>query len=382
MTGIRTLDPAYRAVTETLAAFTEADPAYSAQVTIKVGGRTVVDAWTGPALGEHSAICVFSVSKGLTGLCIGALVERGMLDLEHPLAHYWPEFGAHGKDRITVGEALSHRAGVPFPPPGVTASLDDRVIAEAVADAHPIWEPGSAFGYHALTVGSIASELVRRITGQDVPAFFESEVRAPRGLEAWFRVPDEVEPRVAPVRLPAFPTAASPAPTLADAVAYDLIGAEPDGFAGFETIANTRAGHTAGLAAASAVASARGLAGAYAAALWDGVDDGAGDGSGSASAPRLFGDETQRLLTRIRSDGTDITSGNVLRFGTLFMIPWLQRPFASWRAFGHDGAADALAFADPESDLVFGYTTDRPWAGEEPRRPDALARAALAVARG
>jgi len=295
------------------------------------------------------------------------LVERGLLDLDRPVSAYWPEFGAHGKGAITVAQVLSHRAGLPFVPAELTTAevLNDQVVAEHLAAMRPVWVPGAAFGYHALTVGAMASELTARITGATIAEFFDSEVRCPRGLEAWFHTPEEIEPRVAPVVFPEAQADANPTPGLADAV-YANLGGSPSRL---DIIANTRDGHTAGLAAASAVASARGLAGAYGAALWD-------DGYG-----RLFGDDTRRAMTQIRSDGLDITTGSVLRFGALFMLPWRERPFASWQAFGHDGAADALAFADPEVGLAFGYTTDRPWSGQDPRRPDALARLALRIAR-
>lgn len=363
MVGHRVLEDEYEPVLAALRSFEEADPAYSAQVCVRVDGRVVVDAWAGPVLGADSVICVYSVSKGLTGLCIGALVDRGLLDLDAPVAHYWPEFAAEGKSAITVADALSHRAGLP-----IVAGVDDadlfdepRLVA-ALAAARPLWHVAAGFGYHPVTVGAIAGELSRRVAGVGIPEFFEREVRAPHDLEAWFRVPEQIEHRVAPVTLPVWPRVANPAPMLADVIARPLFEG------GFARIANTRSGHTAGMPAASAVASARGLAGAYACAL-GALDD----------RPRLFGERTARRMAQIRSDGADLTTGTVLRFGTLFMVPWPQRPFAGWRAFGHDGAADALAFADPDAGLAFGYTTDRP-DGEGLRRPDALARTALTIA--
>ncbi len=124
----------------------------------------VSDARTGRPWGETTRSNIFSASKGMSALVIGRLVDRG-LDLDQPLAELWPEFGAHGKAAITIGDALAHRAGVSAPDADLTlADVRDRDgWAKRIAAQEPLWEPGSGHAYHAVTWGVIADEVVRRV---------------------------------------------------------------------------------------------------------------------------------------------------------------------------------------------------------------------------
>lgn len=347
------VDERYRAVVELLNTQHADDPGFSAQVCAQVDGHTVVDAAVGDDLRPDSLVCVFSVSKGLTGICIAILIERGLLDPTAPVADYWPEFAAAGKAAVTVAEALSHQAGLPFlPPVSQEEFLSDELAAPMLAASRPVWRPGSMFGYHPVTAGVIAGALVRRVSGMSVADFWESEVRGVNGLEAWFVLPQELEARVTPVRFPDLPALPPGADQITDRIAEPLLGVP-----GIAVVANTRAGHIAGMPAASAVASARGIAGAYGAALWGG----------------LISDETIDIVGQIQVDGLDATNGLPSRYGILFQKPCPARPFAGWRAFGHDGAAGALGFADPDCGLAFGFTTNRPAPAGGDRRADELA---------
>jgi CubicO group peptidase (beta-lactamase class C family) len=182
-------------------------------------GALVVDAWAGaadratgrPADGD-TLVTLWCAAKGVLATCVHLLAERGQLDYDAPVAHYWPAFEARGKARATVRHALTHRAGVPQIPPG-TALADlpdwDRMCA-AVADLAPLWPPGTQTAYHTWTMGWILGELVRRVDGRPVGQFLREEVCAPLGTpDLYFGIPDEVEPRVAaqelspPLRRPA-----------------------------------------------------------------------------------------------------------------------------------------------------------------------------------
>lgn len=362
MTG--RLDPGWRLrdelmpVAEAFAAQLAADPGYSAQVAAFVDGAQVLDLWGGPGLEEDSLVCLFSVSKGLMGICFGMLVERGLLELDRSVSSYWPEFAAAGKAEVTVRQLLSHQAGLPEVVGGLSwhELADDRRGAARLAAQRPLWRPGTAWGYHALTIGVLGNELFRRILGESIPQFYEREVRAPRDADVYLGLPEPLEVRVAPVIVPEIVLPDGP-PQIVDEIGRTLLG-DP----GLAHFANSRESHAIGMPAAGAVGSARGIASVYAAV---GSDIGGG---------RLLSDDTISRFGQIHSAGSDIASGAPGRFGVLFQKPWHGRPFASHRAIGHDGAAGSLGFYDPDSRLAFGFASNRPAPEGGERRADELAR--------
>ncbi len=139
-------------------------------------GRACFDVWGGPYLEADSLMVPYSVSKNTIGLSIGLLVERGQLDLDARVADSWPEFAAHGKEAVTVRQLLSHQAGLPQTSPPLTSAelLDDHAAAARLADSWPYWHPGSAFGYHGITIGNLGAELVYRATGRTLHEFYET----------------------------------------------------------------------------------------------------------------------------------------------------------------------------------------------------------------
>src|SRR6185503_661525 len=155
-----------------------------ASVCVTVGGATVVDLWggiadpkTGRAWERDTIGVVWSCTKGATALCAHMLVARGALDLDAPVASYWPEFAAAGKGAITVRMLLSHQAGLAAISEPI---LDDGycdwdLIVGRLAAQAPLWSPGTRQGYHALTFGHLVGELVRRISGRSIGAFFGDE---------------------------------------------------------------------------------------------------------------------------------------------------------------------------------------------------------------
>ena len=141
---------------------------------------------------------VFSTTKGAAAICAHLLAERGQLDLDAPVASYWPEFAANGKADIPVSWLLCHKSGLVDVDRPLTLddALDwDRVTA-ALAAAPPIWEPGTQHGYHAVTYGWLVGEIVRRVSGRTLGRFFADEIAGPLGLEFWIGLPDEQIPRV------------------------------------------------------------------------------------------------------------------------------------------------------------------------------------------
>jgi CubicO group peptidase (beta-lactamase class C family) len=178
-------------------------------VAIYQDGEPMVDVWggiadprTGRKVDAETLFPVFSVSKSVTATALHIQAERGLIEYSKPIAHYWPEFAAHGKDKATVTDALSHRAGVPQMPVGITPELmaDYDWMVDQLARMKPTFEPGTTNAYHCYTFGWIIAEIVRRTDPKNRPfgAFVREEICAPLGIkDIWLGIPDEVEPRVA-----------------------------------------------------------------------------------------------------------------------------------------------------------------------------------------
>lgn len=335
--AIRILDPAFASVASLLAEQSAASPDQGAQLVVVVDGTPVVDLAVGEPGTIDALYPVLSVSKGMTGLVIGVLVDRGLIDLDLPVAHYWPAFAAAGKAQVTVSQILSHQGGLAayFGDTGPSA-LDDDVVARQLESQAPLWHPGTGFSYHPVTVGALASELCRLTTGMSLATFYESQIRRPRGIDAYLGVPADELPRVRHVDLGS--DEAADQTELARIVGESLTGV----FA-LDYLANDPSSHATGQPAAGAVASARGLAQLYATALWD-------DGHGL-----LFSPATRATISRPVAVGRDLANGDSRAFATLFQTPTVERPFAAVGAFGHEGAGGAMAYADPNTGYAFAY---------------------------
>src|SRR4051794_8187990 len=188
------------------------DPDYSFQAVAYQNGQAVLDIWGGPHLSGDSVLVPYSVTKNTIGLSAALLIRRGQLELDRRVSEYWPEFAAKDKQDVTVRMLLSHQAGLPQADPPLTWAelLDHHAAAARLADSRPFWRPGSAFGYHAITIGNLASELVFRITGQTLHDFFESEIRAPYDLDFYLGLPADQESRRVPLLPMVVPVGAAP----------------------------------------------------------------------------------------------------------------------------------------------------------------------------
>ncbi len=198
-------DDLFVAVPETLAMFLDAGDA-GASVAVFVDGEPVVDVWGGFADADRTISWkrdtianVWSVTKTMTALCALMLADRGDLDLAAPVARYWPEFAAAGKDRVLVRHLLAHTAGLPsWDGPGTAEDLYDWPVATArLAAQAPQWEPGTVAGYHSITQGFLVGEVIRRITGRVVGEFFADEVAGPLGADFHIGLSAEHDHRVA-----------------------------------------------------------------------------------------------------------------------------------------------------------------------------------------
>jgi CubicO group peptidase (beta-lactamase class C family) len=221
-----------------------------------VDGEVVLDLWGGDAL-EDTLYLVFSGTKGLVAACMARLVERGLLDLDAPVARYWPEFDKPG---VLVRHVVSHTAGLPGLRRGLHAAdlLDGRRLAAELAVEPAFWPPGERLAYHALSYGWLCDELIRRVDGRSAGTFFAQELAAPLGLELWIGLPPELEPRVARLRR-------------VDGFAPTVLGDEPSpllevlfGSVFAEFPWNEPAFHCAEIPGANAIGTARSIARFYA----------------------------------------------------------------------------------------------------------------------
>jgi CubicO group peptidase (beta-lactamase class C family) len=324
-------------------------------------GEPVVDIWGGFADRESgrpwqrdTAALVFSSTKGITAALVHLLAQRDQIELDAPVARYWPEFAANGKQSIAVRDVLSHRAGVPAVEGNLT--LEDvyawHPICTAIAAQKPIWEPGTAHGYHARTFGWILGEVIRRVTGLSAGQLLAKEVAEPFAIELWIGLPEAIEPRVATNYTAPESTDPNQRALRAKFMGPDtLLGRALEGPAGvlpYGPIWNTRALHAAELPSSNGIASARGLARFYAALIGD-VD----------GHRRLLSAPVVAAATAAQVEGPDKVILMPTRFGSGFALPPMLGLALPDTAFGHPGAGGSLGFADPASGLAFGYVMNQ-----------------------
>ena len=338
-----------------------------AAVSIFVDGKSVVDLWggtadqaTGTPWENDTMAVVFSATKGLSAICMHMLIDRGLLDVDAPVAQYWPEFAANGKENVTVAMMLSHQAGVPVwrEPLPAGAFLDWDVATGALAAEAPIWQPGTRQGYHAATLGFMEGEVLRRITGRTIGGFLRDEVAGPLGADVWIGLPQSEEGRVATLTL-GEPNPASPMfrKLMSDQewVGWKMI-TNSGGDISPDSV-NSRARHAAELPAIGGIASARGLARAYSPLSRDGSVDGV----------RLVGEHRLAGMRTVRAASSCDAMLQVPTTFTLgFSKTWGDRRLGQGEhvilgehAFGTPGMGGSLGFADGEARMSFGYVMNK-----------------------
>jgi CubicO group peptidase (beta-lactamase class C family) len=311
-----------------------------AQLAVHRHGRLVVDLWTD----DPAALTgLLSATKGATFLVVALLAQDGVIDVNRSVRHYWPQF----MPDVTVRELLGHRAGLIGVDGGFGPAelADDRVIAERLAKQRPYWPRGSGYGYHALVIGALAGEIVRRVTGRSLQQTYEQRVRAPYGIDLYLGLPAELEPRFRPLR-PPVGRDPGPDPGGLRGIALNLHADPPTDLTAF---ANSRTVRALGQASAGGVGNARGIARLYAAAL-SGVDGG---------EPLLCPATTVDVGTAGDPAPDLLSGGTGVQFGLGFEAMTTPYPFLGPAAFGHHGTAGSLGFADPRSGVAYGYARDR-----------------------
>ena len=352
-----------------------------AALCVHVNGRKVVDLCGGSfdaegtrAYGPDTLQFVFSSTKGATAACAHLLAQRGLLDFDAPVATYWPEFAQAGKADLPVRYLLSHQAGLPVVDRRLTTDefLSWDPIVAALAEQAPIWEPGTAHGYHAVSYGYLVGEVVRRISGRSLGAFFAEEIAGPLGLEFYIGLPGALEERVSPIMGGSIlgaaagvrdddggggdhvdPDAAPPAFDFTNTVlarALNLAGAIRD-----LNWMNTPAWHAAEMPAANGITNAVSLSRMYAGLT--------GTVEGGPAAPLLSPEEIDKART-VLTFGEDQVFGSVgmpmkQKIGLGYWVASPEALFGAEGAFGHSGAGGSYGFADPENGLAVGYVMNK-----------------------
>ena len=354
--------PGFEPVAEAFAAAFDGRPEMGGALHVTIEGESIIDLWAGVADARtgrpwtrRTPSVVFSCTKGLVSILAARLVQEGKLDYAAPVSRYWPEFAAAGKDKVTVGQALAHQAGLSAPRADLTEDdiVDwDRMVA-VLAAQEPLWPLGSGYAYHALTHGWVAGEIIRRVTGQSVGQYFRDLVTAPLGVDAWIGLPDEMAGDAAHLKVsPPLSAlwaeeAAKPAPnwpykamTLGQTLPADLVS-DDGGF-------NRQRIRAAEIPGAGGIATAEALATIWSATVVP------------TRGIRLIEDAVIAEATQTQSEGISVFGGEppFCRWGYGFQLDSPARRYLADGNFGHDGAGGQVGFADPGRRIGFGFVTN------------------------
>ena len=357
-----TCDARFERVREAFAENFEKRGDVGAAVAITVNGRPVVDLWGGYAdkarmrpWTHDTIVNVYSATKGFAATCVNRLADQGLIDLDAPVASYWPEFAQAGKDRLPVRFILGHRAGLPAirEPLERDALLKWDLMTSALAAEKPWWEPGTRHGYHALTLGYLLGEIVRRVTGKTLGNYCRDEIADPLNLDFHIGLDAKHDQRCAELIAAPPPPAGHPGPLMAsddpESITMKAIN-NPPGALRVSTV-NSRAWRAAEIPAANGHTNARSMARFYSALACGGeIED----------VHLMSRAQIQRCYEE-QSYGPDaVMYGLPSRFGLGYR---LTHPAARYgpnpHTFGHTGAGGSLGIADPDARISFGYTMNK-----------------------
>ncbi|MFA6100872.1 MAG: serine hydrolase domain-containing protein [Victivallaceae bacterium] len=321
------------------------------QVAAYLDGKLVIDAWAGiadPDTGREvtgdTLFPVFSAGKGITATAVHILAEQGKLDYDTPIAACWPEFGKHGKDRITLRQALSHTAGIPHMPfsKDVSEVCDWELMCRKIAGLQPLWEPGTKTSYHAITFSWIIGETARRLDGRDISTIIREEICRPLGINSIFiGIPDSLADQTATLDVPEYGPNQTP-PVFDQSI--------PSWVCPLEVFMNNPEVRRACIPASNGIMNARGIARHYAALIGNGVD-----------GVRLLSPETILAATTLTSPAGIPVAELPNKFGLGYGLSGPDEDYG--QIFGHGGYGGTVGIADRKTGLTLGVTRNRTYAG-------------------
>ena len=346
-------DPQFSKVKETFEKLHQEDREIGSCFAVYKDGKPLVDLWGGfqdkdktKPWQKDNLVTVYSTTKGVAAFCIALAMEKGLLKYEEKVSTYWPEFANNGKEDITVGMLMSHQAGICSPE---TRNVDDyynqSLMAEKLAGMTPIWEPGTASGYHSMTFGWLTSELILRVTGKSLGTYFREEVGDQHEIDFFIGLPESEDHRVA------------------ELVPFDIVRNENSeqqkielteaqksqrNSAGTLDIHNTKAWRQAEIPSANGQGNAGGLAKFYSLIV---PED---------NSLKLLKDDTVNQMTTMQIEGRDLVLAVQVRWGVGFILnkhKVIYGPIEG--AFGHSGYGGSCAFGDPENKIGVSYVMNR-----------------------
>ncbi|CAF1259446.1 unnamed protein product [Rotaria magnacalcarata] len=311
-----------------------------ASVAIYHQGKLVVDLWGGwfndiksEPFDNNTLQLVFSTSKGLVAVAVALCVQRGLLDYSALVTTYWPEYGQNGKENTTVADILSHRSGLPLDVSPFEHYLNWTVMINKLEQQNPLWPPGTAHGYHTMTYGWLAGELVRRVDPKNrtLGEFIRDEIAIPLNIEFYIGLPPEEEHRVSPLYFQTNETQSS----------LDIY-----------IVFNNQSAHQAQIPAANGITNARSVAKLYASLMSD-VDD--------YKYKRLLNEQILKVAIKSNTPENEIDLVLQLptKFGMGFLLMDQNFPSLAPGIFGHTGAGGSVGFAAPAKNFSFAYVMNR-----------------------
>ena len=295
---------------------------------------------------KDNLVTVYSTTKGVAAFCIALAMEKGLLKYEEKVSTYWPEFSSNGKEDITIGMLMSHQAGICSPE---TRNVDDyynqNLMAEKLAGMTPIWEPGTASGYHSMTFGWLTSELILRVTGKSLGTFFREEVGDRHEIDFFIGLPESEDHRVA--ELVPFDIVRNENSEQQQVKLTDAQKSQRNS-AGTLDIQNTKEWRQAEIPSANGQGNAGGLAKLYSLIV---PED---------NNLKLLKDDTVNQMTTMQIEGRDLVLAVQVRWGVGFILnkhKIIYGPIEG--AFGHSGYGGSCAFGDPENKIGVSYVMNR-----------------------
>ena len=346
-------DPQFSKVKETFEKLYREDREIGSCFAVYKDGNPLVDLWGGfqdkdktKPWQKDNLVTVYSTTKGVAAFCIALAMEKGLLKYEEKVSTYWPEFSSNGKEDITIGMLMSHQAGICSPE---TRNVDDyynqNLMAEKLAGMTPIWEPGTASGYHSMTFGWLTSELILRVTGKSLGTFFRQEVGDRHEIDFFIGLPESEDHRVAeliPFDIVRNENSEQQQVELTDAQKSQRNSA------GTLDIQNTKEWRQAEIPSANGPGNAGGLAKLYSLIV---PED---------NNLKLLKDDTVNQMTTMQIEGRDLVLAVQVRWGVGFILnkhKIIYGPIEG--AFGHSGYGGSCAFGDPENKIGVSYVMNR-----------------------